>query len=191
MLEALAALGRNKPLKIALTARARAGKDTVADYLVDKYGFVRFAFGDGLRRVCRDLFPAQFENGAKPRALLQGVAQAMRGIDPDVWVNLCMKDVALYPHGNLVIIDLRQPNEYRRLKAEGFIIIRVNASEETRIQRMQSAGDVFNPADVNHETEQYVDTFAVDYELDNNGTLEELYAQIDAIMERLKEGDLK
>jgi len=191
-------------MKIALTGRMRSGKDSVATYLTEEYGFVRFAFGNGIKRVCRDLFPDQFGLTAsgdirKPRALLQGVGQAMRAFDPDVWVNDCFRRMALKErmdnayyempwnaHARQpfrpVITDLRQPNEYNRLRAEGFVIIRVNAAKGARLLRMLDAGDSFTTADLEHETEQHIDTFAVDYEIDNNGSLTELHAQIDAIM---------
>lgn len=189
------------PVKIALTGRMRSGKDSVADYLARQYGFVRFAFGDGIRKVCRELFPDQFANNTKPRALLQGVGQAMRAFAPDVWVNATMRDVERHhdayedavSYGLMtgdtdiqpfrpVITDLRQPNEYDRLRAEGFVIIRVNASDETRIQRMIDAGDTFDDGEFTHETEQHVGSFAVDYEIDNDGSLAELHVKVDEIM---------
>ncbi|UYZ12161.1 AAA family ATPase [Brevibacillus sp. WF146] len=180
------------PIKLALTGRMRSGKDSVADYLARQYGFARFAFGDGIRKVCRELFPDQFRdnrNGSarKPRALLQGVGQAMRAFDESVWINACMRHIQdtreyLVSPINVVITDLRQPNEYERLRAEGFVIVRVNASDETRIQRMIDAGDAFTAADLEHETERHIDTFAVDYEIENNGSLAELHAKVDAVM---------
>jgi dephospho-CoA kinase len=178
-------------IKVALTGRMRSGKDSAAAYLIEKHGFVRFAFADGLKRICRDLFPDRFADGSKPRTLLQGVGVAMREFDPDVWVNATMREIARYQYDtertlwyrpNYVITDLRFPNEYERLRAEGFVIIRVNASDETRIQRMIDAGDTFDDDTLTHETEQHVDSFAVDYEIDNNGSLAELYAQVDEIM---------
>jgi hypothetical protein len=45
-----------------------------------------------------------------------------------------------------------------------------------------AAGDTFNENDLEHVTEQAVANFAVDYEVSNAGTVEELKAQIDAII---------
>ncbi|QDX93615.1 hypothetical protein EEL30_15715 [Brevibacillus laterosporus] len=175
-------------IKLALCGKMRSGKDTVAGYLVEHYDFVPFAFGDGIKRVCLELFPEQFANGKKPRALLQGVGQAMRAFDPDVWVNRTLREIrqlTYSPSFDVLISDLRQPSEYARLRSEGFVIIRVNASEAIRRQRMINAGDTFTDADLDHETEQHVDTFAVDYELDNNGSVLDLYEQIDVMMREI------
>lgn len=191
-------------IKLALCGRMRSGKDAIAEYLVANYGFKRFAFGDGIREVCRQLYPDQFEGGAKPRALLQGVGQSLRAFDEDVWVKRALHEInstekALdelkqyvtiheplkWRELSVVISDLRQPNEERTLRSEGFVIIRVTAPEDLRIQRMLAAGDAFNPTDLAHDTESYIDSFEVDYEITNDRTLDELYAQVDEFMAEL------
>ncbi|NMF00021.1 hypothetical protein [Aneurinibacillus aneurinilyticus] len=185
-------------IKLALTGKARSGKDAIAEYLVANYGFKRFAFGDGIREVCRQLYPEQFEGGAKPRALLQGVGQSLRAFDEDVWVKRTIYDINTEIFSNatvmgdrvlssarIVVSDLRQPNEEKTLRSEGFVIIRVTAPEDLRIQRMITAGDAFNPDDLTHDTESYVDSFEVDYEITNDGTLDKLHAQVDEFMAEL------
>lgn len=185
-------------IKLALCGRMRSGKDAIAEYLVANYGFKRFAFGDGIREVCRQLYLEQFEGGAKPRALLQGVGQSLRAFDEDVWVKRTIYDINTEIFSNatvmgdrvlssarIVVSDLRQPNEERALRSEGFVIIRVTAPEDLRIQRMIAVGDAFNPDDLTHDTESYVDSFEVDYEITNAGTLSELHAQVDEFMAEL------
>lgn len=46
----------------------------------------------------------------------------------------------------------------------------------------QKAYDQFEIADLEHPTEIAVDSFEVDYEIENVGETEELYAKLDAIM---------
>jgi hypothetical protein len=41
---------------IGLAGRAGSGKDTVANILVRDHGFIKIAFADALKRVCRDVF---------------------------------------------------------------------------------------------------------------------------------------
>jgi len=65
-------------MNIAICGALRAGKDVVGDYLCERYGYTTFAFGDGLTSVCQALYPNQFLDGKKPRALLQGFGQDAR-----------------------------------------------------------------------------------------------------------------
>ncbi|WP_254915720.1 hypothetical protein [Bacillus thuringiensis] len=86
-------------------------------------------------------------------------------------------------HKSKVLVNgVRQPNEYQRLRDEGFVIIRVNASDDLCIGRAKEAGDVFTEADLEHETESHIDTFKVDYEINNIGTIGEMYDQFDEVM---------
>jgi len=41
---------------IGLTGQARAGKDTIAEYLVKNHGFVRIGLADPMKRFCQHLF---------------------------------------------------------------------------------------------------------------------------------------
>ncbi|WP_255300743.1 hypothetical protein [Bacillus cereus] len=82
----------------------------------------------------------------------------------------------------VLVNGVRQPNEYQQLLEEGFILIRVNASDDLRIGRAQNASDVFTEADLEHETETHIDIFEVDYEINNNGELIQLYDQFDEVM---------
>jgi hypothetical protein len=186
----------NPPIKLALCGRLRSGKDTAARYLTLFYDFHSFAFADPLKRYLHEIFP-HVPREPKPRRLLQLFGQKMREIDPDVWVNLTMHKIdeylrlhpcecggsALKPR--VVVTDCRQQNEFDRLRAEGFVFVRINADEKLRIQRALEAGDDFTAEDLAHETELLVDSFDVDYEVYNDRTPEYLYRQLDAIMTAL------
>lgn len=177
---------------IAITGRLRSGKDAVAEYLAREHGYTRFAFGDELKRYYHELFgPAE----AKPREGYQWFGQVMRERDPDIWVRKCFEaidraqtawdDVLLYEYDTTtraVISDLRQPNEFDRCRSEGYTIIRVTAPEALRIDRAIKSADNFALADLTHDTESHVDSFAVDYEIVNDGTLADLYAKVDGII---------
>jgi dephospho-CoA kinase len=180
-------------IKIALTGKMRSGKDTVANHFYIRYGFDRVAFGDALKKNAHATFPWVSEF-SKPRALYQQFGQLMRQIEPDVWIKHAEQAVkgAIDFRVNtgaekvgVVISDLRQPNEYEWARNNGYTIIRVTAPDEDRLMRAKSAGDDFNEADLEHETESHIDGFAVDYTVENSGTVDDLKRKVDEIMEAI------
>lgn len=176
---------------IGLIGKMRSGKDTVAAYLAEKYGYTRFAFGDELKRYAHELFG---ESEGKPRELLQWFGQTMRERDPDVWVRKCLVEIDMWRDwteydGPVVIVDVRQPNEYHALKAAGYTLVRVEAPEALRIHRAIESGDTFNLRDLTHDTETALDNFVADFTVVNDAGLPELYAQVDAIMTALSGGE--
>jgi dephospho-CoA kinase len=177
-------------VKIALTGKMRSGKDLCGNHLYIKYGFDRIAFGDALKKNAHATFPWVSEF-SKPRALYQAYGQLMRQIDGEVWIKHAEQAVkgAIDFRVNtgaekvgVVITDLRQPNEYAWARNNGYTIIRVTAPDEDRIARARVVGDDFNEADLEHETESHIDGFAVDAEIVNDGSVDELKAQIDVIL---------
>jgi dephospho-CoA kinase len=180
-------------VKIALTGKMRSGKDLCGNHLYIRYGFDRVAFGDAMKKNAHAAFPWVSEF-SKPRALYQAYAQLMRQIEPDVWIKHAERAVkgAIDFRVNtgaenvgVVITDLRQLNEYEWARANGFTIIRVTAPDEDRIARAIAAGDDFTVHDLTHETELAIDGFAVDYTVENNGTVDDLKRKLDEIMEAI------
>lgn len=180
--------------KIALTGKLRSGKDEVAKHLYLAHNYSRFAFGDALKETVSKTFPWLF-TVEKPRALLQQYGQLMRQIDEDVWIKHVERSVKgaadLEMHlGNdrigIVVTDVRQQNELDWCRANGFTIIRVSAPDELRIDRARMAGDSFDEATLSHETELAVDGFEVDFEIINDGNLDDLSRLVDEIIAKLE-----
>jgi dephospho-CoA kinase len=179
-------------VKIALTGKMRSGKDEIGRHLWLHHDFDQLAFGDALKRTAHDVFPwVTSTTVGKPRALYQQYGQLMREIDANVWVKHVEKRINLsmelqIQHGlkrcGFVITDLRQPNEYEWAKANGFTIVKVTAPDELRLARAQAAGDDFALADLDHETESHIDSFAVDYEIVNDGDLSDLWRKVDEVL---------
>jgi dephospho-CoA kinase len=168
-------------LKIGLTGKARSGKDTVANYLVERHQFKRVAFGDSLKRFLSEIFP-DLINENKPRALLQRFGQSMREFDEDVWIKHALNKAN---GSKIVITDVRQPNEYLRLKDLGYVIIRVESTTQNRFNRMMTLGDVFNENDMRDETETALDSYDVDFTIVNDGDLSMLSEQVDFVLTEL------
>lgn len=178
------------PIKLALCGKLRSGKSLVAGYLSLMHDFQPFAFGDALKNAFHRAFP-QIPRQPKPRAYYQSFGQWARAtIDENVWIDATMRKVDEYLAQNCLRIsieDVRQQNEYDRLKREGFVFVRITAPDELRLERARKAGDDFTEADLAHETEVFVDTFEVDYEVANDGTVDELCAKVDVIIRQLTE----
>ena len=172
-------------MKIALIGKMRTGKDTLGKYLCDEHSFNRFAFGDGIKEVILEYFPTAFDNG-KPREHYQFIGQAFRQLDPDIWVNRALGKVNRFleenPNANIVITDVRQPNEAKALRAAGFLLVKVESYSSISLDRILKENDTFNPESLKHETEVLVDSCPFDIKIFNNGTLEELYLQGEALV---------
>lgn len=46
---------------LGISGLARSGKDTCADIIVKNYGYVKIAFADKIKRICRDLYGFSYE----------------------------------------------------------------------------------------------------------------------------------
>lgn len=184
---------------IAVIAEAGAGKDVVAEYLIEKYGYSRYAFADNVKLVAETWFPELYGNGKeKPRWLLQTIGTMFREIDEYVWINAMLEDIAnskayrernKYSKEHITITDCRMPNEYEVLKEKGYTFLRVVTDEDIRLKRLKDRGDSFKEEDLEHHTESFYNSFHCDYVIDNNGTLDELHKQIDNLMMRLSKGE--
>lgn len=180
-------------MNISIIGGISSGKDVVAEKLLG-YGYYRYAFADEVKEVAKKYFSHLYNEKHKPRWLLQAIGTKFREIDPDVWVNAMFKNMdnqsrVLEGYGlaseNIVITDCRMPNEYKALKERGFTFVRINVDEDIRKRRMIERGDKFTEEDMSHHTESFYNTFECDYEIDNNGTLEELEEQIEDLMQKM------
>ncbi len=162
--------------KILINGRGGSGKDTLADYLVENYGFKKIAFADGIYDIARKYFNME----VKDRRTLQLIGEKMREINPNIWVDYTFEKAEKYD--KVVISDCRQFNEYEKGLNSGFLPIRIETDLEKRIERLEKR-DGFYP-DVSL-FENKCETGADDLEfitVDNNDTYEQLYEQIEAII---------
>ena len=181
---------------IGLTGYSRVGKDTVADYLVDAYGFKKIAFATALKRIVaaanpilgfdvrnpgllirlQDAFEYLNEDQVKAlypeyvRLLKKFGTEGIRANDENFWVR-CLQDYLLEYPGNYVITDVRFPNEsdYIRFDQGGIL---------WHIDRPGAGGD-------GHSSEQWPGYLGESHYIMNNGTLGDLYLQVDDVMESM------
>lgn len=120
---------------IALSGKQFSGKDTVAKILLEKLSnFTRVGIGDAIKieygRQNGLTFEQIEENKAQHRPGLIELGDKGRAISPLYWLE---KIIAL--EYDVIIPDMRLPQELQILKDAGAITIRVEASREIRALR--------------------------------------------------------
>ena len=171
---------------IGLIGHAGSGKDTVADHLMRR-GFTRIAFADAVRNVLlnvnplvttdgtrlRDLVETQGWDTAKRqfpevRELLQRLgAGARAALGESVWLDHALRRVEALP-GPVVVTDVRYWNEGLALRSRGFTLVWV-----------QRPG--VGPVNA-HPSETNIPVELADATLLNDGSLQELYEAVDALV---------
>lgn len=129
---------------VGLSGYARCGKDTAAFFLIEERGFVRRSFADVMRSALLVLDPWVDTEGAfqrlsevvaqygwedaksfpEVRRLIQvyGTEAGRQVHGDDCWVDAVFRSL---PEGNVVITDVRFPNEGDRIKAHGGQVWRI------------------------------------------------------------------
>lgn len=121
-------------MKIAFFGPMCSGKSTISKYLEETYDFKILSFASHVKEYCKEIFDMKY----KDRKLLQDFANKCREINENVWVNLTEKEITKMKGINIVIDDLRFPNEYKMLKRLGFIVIKLDISPDLQYERIMT-----------------------------------------------------
>lgn len=175
---------------LGVTGALGSGKDTVGAYLVQNYGFRRFGFADLLKESAGALFdvdPGAWNDwknredvrveirhagtirSLSARQFLQRYGtEAHRDVfGYDFWVEQALKFYEPTDFGKYVFTDVRFENEAKAIQERGGYVIRVH--------RPGTGGD-------SHASERPLPASLTDIEINNNGTLDDLYQLIDETM---------
>ncbi|MDD5020689.1 MAG: AAA family ATPase [Endomicrobiaceae bacterium] len=117
---------------IGLTGSYCSGKDTVAEYIVNHYGFRHFSLSDEIRFLMK-------QAGIEPTRenLIVFGTKLRQDEGNDVLAKSVIKKFE--PNKNYCITSIRHSKEVERLKTlKNFVLINVDAPEEIRFNRMQT-----------------------------------------------------
>lgn len=191
---------------IAITGEARSGKDTASGYLQKMYGYERFAFADPMKdilcttlgidletldafknnptthsvtgdffyisNISSDLDYTFTEFSTDMRKILQrfGTDSMKKYFGNDVWASLLISRAHLWGCSKVVVSDLRYLNEYEVLQM---------SCEKLTVIRIHKEGTNKNDT---HSSEQELNKIPADYEISNNGSIQDLQNKLNKIL---------
>ena len=184
---------------IGLCAGKRCGKDTFADYIIEKQGYVKYGFADPLKEACRHIFLFNDEQlygeekeemddrwGITPRQALQQVGTQMfrqqsHKLFPNskikagkIWVQrfkLWYKEqIKINPNIKVILSDIRFQDEADAITELGGSLI--------SIKRNTKMIDT-------HLSETGIKKIKTDYTITNNLSLDNYYYKIDLLMKTI------
>lgn len=189
-------------LKIAISGKARAGKNTIAEMLVDNLKSKNskekiVALADPMKKIVKIMFPEASEEclygpselrghvisdkfldrDGKPlthRQALIDLGAFARKYNRDVWLNSLVEDANRSQDINTYIVsDVRFVNEFKYLKQSGFTMIRIIRDDSAKIN---------DPSEAEQES---IMNSEFDFVVHNNGSMDDLSSEIKTISYKL------
>lgn len=168
---------------LAISGKARSGKDTSVDYILNMYPEnIKLSFASELYRVTGNVQRDCNFEVEKDRELLQFLGEWIRGKNPNYFVECAerkLQKIASNDNSpNILVSDLRYKNEAEMLKRNNFILIRINREDRPRM----------TPEQENHKSEVDLDDYNDwDYIINNDTTLDDLYEKLDEILDDIRD----
>ena len=186
-----------------------SGKDTIADYLIKEHGFIRLSFASAVKDIISIMFgwPRDKLEGLtkedrewreqvdywwaktlnipelSPRYAMQYIATDVfrNHFHHDIWVKIVENQLQKYE--NVVISDCRFENEINMILQLHGKIIQVHRNLPNWFYSYRKGE---NPDEVKmiHSSELEWIRCHMDYEIENNGTIDELHNKIKDIMKK-------
>ena len=160
---------------IALSGRARSGKDTCAECIKEEFErsgkkVLMVHYADLLKFICKTFLGWDGQKDEKGRHILQYVGtDIVRKQRPDYWVDFIIDVLGLFgDQWDIVVIpDARFPNEIDRLKQDVFAVthvkvVRPNFESELTSEQKQ------------HKSETAMENYPSDCLIKNEGSLRAL-----------------
>jgi dephospho-CoA kinase len=179
------------PKIIGLLARSRSGKDTVADYIILKYGasgassaynIVKRRLAGPIKNAVKELYGFTDDHletdikdikierfNCSPRDAMVQITKAIMELSgTDFFTNKLYNSIAESDISEITIIpDIRYIHDIERIHNNGGIVIKIERNLEQN---------------VHYINENNIENMMADFVITNNGTLEELYEKINNII---------
>jgi dephospho-CoA kinase len=183
----------DKKIIIGFVGEIASGKDTAVAYLVEKYHASQYKFSDILRDILNRLYLEL------SRENLQKLSQTLReNFSQDILSKVIANDVQANDNGIVIVNGIRRASDIAYLKElPDFQIIHITADLRIRYERLVLRGEnsddktkTFEQFQKDHEAEAELEIVNIakqaSHAIDNNGSFDELYSQLDALVEKVK-----
>lgn len=180
-------------LVLGLAGEIASGKGTTAKYLEEKYGASTHRFSTMLRDILDRMYlDNSRENMQKTSTMFR------QNFGEDTLAKVIFKDVENDNHEIIAVDGVRREADIAYLKkSPNFKLLYLEADIKTRYERLVKRGEnsddaakTFEEFKRDHEGEAELKIKDLkniaDFVVDNNGTFEELYKQVDEIITNLK-----
>jgi len=190
-----------------------SGKDTIADYLIKEYGFIKMSFASVLKdiisimfgwsrdklegltkedREWRETVDSWWSNTLKipqltPRYVMQYFATDLfrNQFHPDIWVKIVENKINnLSESKNIVFSDCRFENEINMIVRLGGKIIQVHRNPPFWFYDYRNGVNLDEVRALHPSEIEWIKCYS-DYDVNNDGTIEELHYIIKHIVEKL------
>lgn len=174
---------------LGITGEMASGKGTAADYLINKKGGVGYRFSSILRDLGKRLYLDE------TRENLQKMSTAVREyFGQDILCKVIHKDVEKDQSELIVIDGVRREQDVQEFsKLKEFKLVYIETDLEKRFERIKKRAENSDDknktfeefqADHQREAEQEIKKLKnqADFIIDNNGSFEDLYQQINNIL---------
>lgn len=179
---------------LGICGKVGAGKDTLADYLVRKHGFVKITMSDIIKKEMES-------EGIKniDRYQLQQFSKEMKEkYGEDIWAKACIEFARRNHLRRVVISGIRNSAELRffRTLGDDFKLVCVKAERDVRFERIKRRGSIKDVETYADFIKQEVDESKLfdlydrceeeaDFVINNNTILIGLYSATEAMLKEL------
>lgn len=178
---------------LGLTGEKLSGKGTISDYLVENHDYKHYRFSKILEDLAERLYLP------KTRENLIDVALAMRDkFGSQILGHVLKKDIEKDCPAGAVVDGIRYWEEYNILtNLEGFHLVYVTAELKNRFERTRTREEKEGESEISFEdfakqeegpTEVLIKEIGekAEFRIDNDGSFEELYNEVEKIIKKLK-----
>ena len=182
-------------LIIGFCGLPRVGKDTAADWMVEKHGFTKFHPADAVKDMALVINPYVEDTTRladvvdelgwdeakhqwpEVRRLLQviGTEAGRDFFHPGIWLDKTMAEVdALPKDAPAVLSGVRFPNEVFAINRRGGVLVRVMRDVQHSLETLD------------HPSETEAAELVEDHRLHNHTTIDDLHGRVDHLLKRIR-----